>query len=143
MAGFSTAETDYLLNAYFRSGTWAKYTTLFIGLHTSDPTDAALSTELAIGTAGYARSAIAPLDANFSPPATIGGKRQVSNAVNIAFGLPTANWASLANITHASIWDSATGGKMIASGALAVPRTVSASDNSPTFGPGSLVFTLD
>jgi hypothetical protein len=143
MAGLSTAESDAYINFRFRSGTLPKIATLYVALHTSDPTDAALATELAIGTAGYARSAIAALDTNFSPPTTVAGKRQTGNAVNIAFGLPTANWASGANITHASIWDAATGGTMLMSGALAVPRTVLSSDNSPTFGPGAILFAID
>jgi hypothetical protein len=85
MAGFSTAETDYLLNAYFRSGAWVKYTTLV------DCTRIRSHGCRAGNRARHRHSrlrqlAIAPLDANFSPPSTVGGKRQTSNAVNIAFG---------------------------------------------------------
>lgn len=143
MAGFSTAYTDDILNFILRSGALPKPTTLYFALHGSDPTDAALATELAIGSFGYARAAIAPSDANFAPPATIGGKRTVSNAVNVTYGTPTGTWNSGANITHCSVWDGATGGKMLLSGTLSVPRTVTSADNAPTFGPGSLVFTLD
>src|SRR3954467_11827226 len=104
MAGFSTVETDAILSFYFRSGALPKYGTLYVALHGSDPTDAALSTELAIVN-GYSRAAVVPGDANFAPPATIAGKRTVSNAVSVAFGLPTGPWNSGVNITHASIWD--------------------------------------
>jgi hypothetical protein len=143
MAGFSTAETDAVLSFYFRSGVLPKYATLYIGLHTADPTDAGLTAAEVPATNGYARAAVVPSDVNFAAPATIGGKRTISNSANVAFGLPTGQWASLALITHASVWDSPTAGKMLFSGVLSVPRTIDAADNAPTFGPSTLVFTLD
>jgi hypothetical protein len=145
MAGFSTAYTDAILSFILRSGALPKPTMLYFSLHTADPTDAVIATELAIGSVGYARAAIAPLDANFAPPATLAGKRTVSNAVNVAYGLPTGNWGGGAGVllTHAGVWDAASGGTMLLSGTLSIPRTVLSTDNSATFGPGSLVFTLD
>jgi hypothetical protein len=144
VAGFSDWGEDAVLNAVFRGIALTGVGTLYISLHNGDPTDANVtSTELPIGTNGYSRVAWASNTTNWSPPQTAGSARQVANAANVIFGLPTGDWNLGNPVTHVGIYTAATAGNLVASGVLGTPRTVLVTDNAPTFGPGALVFSLD
>lgn len=129
MPGKSTFLARGVLNHVFRTATLAKPANVYISLHGSDPTDAGLtSTELAIGTGGYARASVAVADANWSAPATNGADEVIANANAINYGTASAQWNAGDPITHFGIWDAATGGNLLYSGALNVPRTVNSGD---------------
>jgi hypothetical protein len=146
MAGFSTYQIDLIFTHLLRSGTWVKPAGLYISLHSAPPTKdtaVALANELALGFGGYSRAATTPHDNNFSVPITVGGIRRCSNAVNVAYGQPSADWNGGLIIAYAGMFDAPTGGNLLAEGVLSTPRLVQSADNSPTFGPGSLIFSLD
>lgn len=95
------------------------YTTLYLSLHTSDPTDAATSgqaTKEATYT-GYARVGISRDSGGW----TVTGS-SVSPVANVEFGTCTAGAESL---TYAGIGTAATGvGKLIYAGAITPPISV-------------------
>lgn len=95
------------------------YTTLYMSLHTSDPTDAATSGQATNETTytGYARVGISRDSGGW----TVTGS-SVSPVANVEFGTCTAGTAT---ITHAGIGTSATGtGKLIYGGAITPPISV-------------------
>lgn len=125
MPGKSTYLARGILNHVFRTSTYSKPSNVYISLHSADPTDANLTaTELAIGTGGYARATVASGDAQWTAPATSGADEVITNANTISFGTATANWNAGNAITHFGIYDAATGGNLLYSGALGTSRTV-------------------
>jgi len=140
--------TNYLENRLvdllFRSATYAKPSALYVALYTSAPSDAGGGTEVAGG--GYARVNLAPGDTNWT--ATQGGTAGASNgtngtttnAVQITFATPSANWGVL---THFALHDAVTGGNALVWGALSVSRDVLNGDPAPRFSPGTLAVKVD
>lgn len=138
MAGKSTYLSDRVLGHIFRTTKLTGPTTVYISLHSADPTDANLTaTELPVAN-GYARVAVNAVDANWTTPAAAGAARFTANVGAIVFGTPTGDWISGANITHLGIYDASTAGNLLYSGALGTPRVVLATDNAPTIAAGAL-----
>ena len=119
----------------FRTGSFTKPATLYVSLHTADPTDAASGAEVSGGS--YARVAVGPSDATWSAPDATGGVTK--NVSDITFPAPTANWGT---VTHAAVWDASTSGNMLVSAALTTSKTVNNGDAAPKFPADSLVFTI-
>lgn len=132
MSGKSVYLEQMVLNTLFRNGTFTKPATLYVSLHTADPTDAGTGPEVSGGA--YARVAVANAT-NFSAPTSGSGGQQVSNSVDIVFSTPTANWGT---VTYFGIWTAATAGSMLYSGPLDTPRTINTGDQAPTFAAGTL-----
>lgn len=130
--------TDYLeaqLRAHiFRTASFAKPTTLAIGLFTTAPTDAGGGTEVTGGA--YARVAVNPLDANWSAASLTDGV--TSNVAAIVFPTATAAWGT---ITHMAIFDATTAGNMLFWGALNTAKTVGNGDTFQ-FAAGALTVTF-
>lgn len=135
--------TDYLENQLidhiFRTATFAKPASLYIGLFTSAPSDSSLGTEVVGGS--YARVQLNPLNSNWE--ATQGGivgassgiSGATQNFVAITFPAPTANWGV---ITHVQIFDAVVAGNPLVYGTLTVPKTVNSGDAAPSFAAGAL-----
>ena len=138
MAGKSDYLETAFLNHVFRNTAFAKPSAVYISLHTADPGDAGAATELTIGANGYTRVAVTVADASWTAPSASGADMQIANAVAIAFGTPTGDWASGTPITHFGVWSAASGGNLLYSGALGTPRTVLNGDNPPSFAIGAL-----
>lgn len=110
---------------------------VYVGLFGSDPTDTgSLTSELSGG--GYARVAIA-VPAGLSAPADVQGPNAVKNVNQVAFPTATAAWAQA---NFAALLDAASGGNMLASGALTPSETV-ASGQRLVLDSNSLVFSID
>lgn len=92
------------------NGTATRPTVWYVSLHTADPTDAALATEVSGGA--YQRQS-----ATFSAPS--GGA--TSNSGPLTFPTATANWGT---VTHVGIWDALSAGNLLKSGALAASAAV-------------------
>lgn len=133
MSAFSNFVENELIKHLFRTGSFTKPTALYIALFTAAPSDAGGGTE--VSGAGYARVNLAPSDSNWAAP-TDGS---TSNAVNIAFGLPTADWGV---VTHLGVFDAVTGGNLLLWGALTAQKTVNNGDSAPVFNSGDLVFSV-
>lgn len=110
--GFSNAKADSILNEAFRSGK------VYLALYTSNPTGADTGTEVTGG--GYVRQEI-----QFTSPAAEGGKRTIKNSAVVSFAVATADWGT---ISHVGIRSAATGGALIAFGALKNARTILTGD---------------
>jgi len=135
-----------LLNEVFRTAAYTKPTRVYVSLHAADPTDAGTGSTEITGN-GYTRAdAGVPNDTNWLlATAPSGDGRQVTNAAQVSFPAPTGNWVSGSGgttITHFGIWDAATGGNLLFSGALGTSRTVSAGDGAPTFQAQSILVRL-
>ena len=97
---------------------------VYVGLFTSDPTDAGTGTEVSGGS--YARKA-----ATFA--AASGGS--ASTNATITFDTATANWGT---ITHIGLWDASTGGNLLFHGAVTTSKTIESGDTFQiTSGPNN------
>lgn len=108
-------------------------TTVYVGLHTSDPGDAPDGTT-EVGAADYDRVGVSA-GTGWNTPNT----NDFENANEISFGTATNDWGT---ITHVSLWDSATTGNAFAAFALSSSKAI-AVDDEATFPAGNLSFALD
>lgn len=138
MPGKSNYLETAVLNHIFRTDTLSKPSSVYVSLHTADPTDAATSNELTIGSNGYTRVAISSANASWTAPADSGDAKQITNAAAVTFGTPTGDWASGNAITHFGIWDASSSGNLLYSGSLGTSRIVLNGDNPPSFAIGAL-----
>lgn len=131
MAGFS----DYVENAVLN---WLRGTAMptapagmFVGLFSSDPTDAATGgTEVTTTIRAAGRPG-----ATFGAPNAAG---TIANTALIDFG--TA--AAAATVSHYAVFDAASGGNKLFSGALTASKSVSQGD-PVSFAIGALTLTSD
>lgn len=124
--------TTALINLTFRGVSFTPPTTFYIGLFTTPPTLAGTGgVEVSATSTGYARVSVPQATWLNAPDSN----NNVTNASQITFGSPTANWG---NITHACVYDAASGGNLMAVFALATAKTVNAGDSAPTIPVGSL-----
>lgn len=138
MAGKSNYLEDAVLNSVLRGVAFPAVTgSVYVSLHTADPTDAGSGTEVTGG--GYARVAVARAAGSWAAPADNAGAQQTSNSAAITFPTPSANWPG--PITHFGIWDASTAGNLLYSGTLATPRTVNNGDVAPSFAIGVLTIS--
>ena len=128
----STYTRNKLIDHVFRTATFSKIGTLYFALSAS-------GSEVSGGN--YARVAVTPSDANFNAPsASSPAGRKVSNANPITFNTPSASWGT---VDGWAVYDAASGGNLIASGALTAAKTIGASDPAPQFPASAFSFTVD
>lgn len=116
-----------LINATLRNTSYTSPTSVFVALHTADPTDAGTGAEVSGGS--YARKS-----ATFGAP---------SNGVSVTsadveFNQATANFGT---VTHIAIWDSLTTGNMLYYTPLDSPKTIETGDIFK-ISAGNLTVTL-
>lgn len=122
----NTYETD-VLEWLFTGTSVTRPTAWYIGLFTSDPTDAGTGTEVSGGS--YVREA-----ATFS----VTGDTATTTAA-IEWPVATAAWGT---ITHVAVHDASTGGNIIAYAALDASKTIN-TDDVFRIPAGDLDITLD
>jgi len=122
----NTFETD-VLEWLFTDTSVTRPTAWYIGLFTTDPTDAGTGTEVSGGS--YVREA-----ATFS----VTGDTATTTAA-IEWPVATANWGT---ITHVAVHDAATGGNIIAHAALTNAKTIT-TDDVFRIPAGDLDITID
>lgn len=123
MGKISTFLANKLLDHVFNAA-YTPATTVYLGLSTANPTDDGSGLAEPSG-AGYARQAI-----SFSAAAS----RRVTQSAIVAFLQATGAWGV---ITHWAIFDAATGGNMLAYGALVESKQV-VSGNTPSVAAGEV-----
>jgi len=127
-----------LLNALFGKtsdlGTLSSAPTLYVALHTSDPGDDDSGAEATYTS--YARVVTAAGDWNAAQDT---GTAEVDNANAITF--PAATGGS-ETVTHFGLYDAASAGNLIASGALTASLAVS-NGVEPEFAANALTVSLD
>ena len=127
MAALSNYLENALINATLRNTAYTSPSTVYVGLFTSDPTDAGSGTEVSGGS--YARKAMA-----FDAPSN--GASVNSSAVE--FDQATGNWGT---ITHFALFDALTTGNMLYHGALTTSKTIETGDVFK-FADSSVTVTL-
>jgi hypothetical protein len=114
MAEMSNYLENALINGTIRGTTYTAPTTVYVGLFTSDPTDAGSGTEVSGGS--YARQS-----ATFTAPAN---GVTTSNA-DITFPQATGNWGTVGWI---GIFDALTTGNLLYHTALDASKTIETGD---------------
>lgn len=127
MAAMSNYLENALINATLRNTAYSSPSTVYVGLFTSDPTDAGTGTEVSGGS--YARKAM-----TFGSPSN--GASTNSGAVE--FDQATGDWGT---ITHFAIFDALTTGNMLYHGALTASKTIATGDVFK-FASASVTVTL-
>lgn len=131
--GLSTYAQQMILASLFRGAAFTVPETLYVGLHTANP---GLTGTSEVSGNAYARVAVAfdAVEANGSA----GWK--VKNTASALFAKATpAGWGEVA---HFSVWDAASGGNCISTGALTESITVLA-NQKPEFEAGSFYIGLE
>jgi len=114
MAAMSNYLENALINATLRNTTFTSPATVYVGLFTSDPTDAGSGTEVSGGS--YAREAM-----TFGAPSNGASV----NSAAVEFDQATGDWGT---ITHFAIFDALTTGNMLYHGALTASKTIETGD---------------
>ncbi|TKJ39381.1 MAG: hypothetical protein CEE38_01175 [Planctomycetes bacterium B3_Pla] len=131
MGGFADYWEDEILDHVFGKGSYSP-PTIYVGLSTADPLDDASGLAEPNGN-GYTRAQTSASDWN----AASGGS--LDNANDITFAQATGNWGT---ISHFALFDAATGGNMLAHGALSQSNAIGSSDIA-RFQAGDLDVSLD
>jgi hypothetical protein len=132
----TTALNDKIIDHIFRTTALTKPTNLYFSLYTTAPTDAGGGTELTIGTGGYNRVAVVPLDTNFALPIAGDGHTENSNA--ITFGTPSTAWGL---ITAVGVFDAATAGNLLIWASF-TGVNVNSGDAQPKIAAGQFDYTV-
>jgi hypothetical protein len=127
MAEMSNYLETALINGTLRGTTYTAPTTVYIGLYTSDPTDADTGTEVTGGS--YARQAV-----TFGAPSN----GVSTNTAAIEFPQATGTWGTVGWI---GIEDASTGGNLLYHTALDASKTIATGDIFK-IAIGSLIVTL-
>jgi hypothetical protein len=114
MAAMSNYLETALVNAVLRNTSYTSPTTVYVGLFTSDPTDAGSGTEVSGGS--YTRKAMA-----FSSPSN----GATSNSSAVEFDQATASWGT---VTHFGLFDASSSGNLLLHGALTTSKTIDSGD---------------
>lgn len=144
MSQMSNYLENKFVDALLRGQSFPAISTIYIGLHTADPTEAGTGTEVSTSGTGYARLAVTCNLTNFSGTqgagsvvASSGTSGSTSNNQAFTFASATASWGT---VTHIGIWDALTGGNLLVYGPLTVAKPVTQGD--PFIYPvGQLSFT--
>jgi len=127
MAALSNYLENALINGTLRATSYTAPTTVYVGLFTSDPTDAGSGTEVS-GNA-YARKS-----ATFAAPSNGAS----STSADIQFDQATGNWGT---IGWFGIFDALTTGNLLYHGALTASKTIETGDVFK-IASGNLTVTL-
>ena len=114
MAEFSNYLENAVINAVLRATTYTSPATVYVGLYTTDPTDADTGTEVSGGS--YARTSVA-----FDAPSN--GVTQ--NTADITFPTATASWGT---VTHIGLYDAASGGNLLFHTPLDTSKAIDSGD---------------
>lgn len=106
---------------------------IYVGFFTTTPQlDGTGGTEVSTSGTAYAREAIAS-DTGWAGPS--GTNREYSNAADITYAVPTANWGT---IVGAGLFDASTGGNLLYVAPLTTPKVVNNGDGAPRILAGQL-----
>jgi hypothetical protein len=127
MAEMSNHLENALINATLRNTTYTSPATVYVSLHTADPTDAGTGTEVTGGS--YVRQA-----------ATFGAPSDVVSTTTADIEYPQAT-AGYGTVGWIGIWDADTSGNMLYHTALSTSKTIDTGDIFK-IATGSLTVTL-
>ena len=110
---FSNEFETRVLQWALTTGTPTRPTAWYVGLFTTDPTDAGTGTEVSGGS--YARTAVT---------FTVSGDL-ATNSGAVEFPEATGTWGT---ITHIGVYDASTGGNLVVHGALTASKAIASGD---------------
>jgi hypothetical protein len=116
MAEMSNYLENALLNGTLNGTTYTAPTTIYVGLYTSDPTDANTGTEVSGGS--YARKAVTFATAS-------GTSGSVATNADVTFDEATAAWGI---VSYIGILDALTGGNLLYHTELDVAKDIDTGD---------------
>jgi hypothetical protein len=128
MAEFSNYLENKILDHVLKNISYTSPTTAYVGLFTSDPTDAGTGTEVSGGS--YARQVLSVTTAS-------GGI--VTSSGDVTFPQATATWGT---ISHIGILDALTSGNLLMHTALTTSKVIETGDILKV-SSGNLTVTLD
>ena len=128
MAEFSNYLENKILDHVLKNVSYTSPTTVYVGLFTSDPTDAGTGTEVSGGS--YARQALS---------VTTASAGITTSSADINFPQATANWGT---ISHIGILDALTSGNLLMHTPLTTSKTIENGDILK-ISSGNLTVTLD
>lgn len=128
MAEFSNYLENKVLDHVLRNTSYTSPTTVYVGLYTTDPTDAGSGTEVSGGS--YARQVLSVTTAS-------GGI--VTSSADVTFPQCTVSWGSVGYI---GILDAVTSGNLLMHTALTTAKTIDVGDILKITS-GNLTVTLD
>ena len=128
MAEFSDYLENKILNHVLRNTSYTSPTTVYVGLFTTDPTDAGSGTEVSGGS--YARQVLSVTTAS-------GGI--VTSSGDVTFPQATANWGT---VSHIGILDALSSGNLLMHTPLTTSKTIESGDILK-ISSGNLTVTLD
>lgn len=126
MAAFSDYLEEGVLNHTLRGQTLSTPATVYLGLFTTDPTDATTGDEVV--DSAYIRQDMAKgetISSGWTAPAPSGDGMAVSNAKVIQFP-PVAD--GTVTVSHYGLFDALTGGNMLYHGAFTTAKTLEIND---------------
>lgn len=103
-----------LVNATLRNTSYTSPATVYVALHTADPTDAGTGAEVSGGS--YARTS-----ATFGAPSD----GSSTTTADITFPTATASWGT---VTHIGIWDASTSGNLLYHTPLDTSKAIDSGD---------------
>lgn len=131
MSSFSDFLEDKVLKHVFTNTAYTAPSTLYVALFTVAPTDAGGGTEVSTSGTNYARQTMAFTVSGSSPT-------QAANTAAVEWGTAASSWGT---VVAAAVFDAASGGNMLAWGALTSNKTIAAGDVF-RFPASSFVITL-
>lgn len=135
MAGLFDLYEQKILDHIFTDPTWTPPTTLYLGLSSSTPAEAATGVTEPSGNA-YAR--VATTAADWSAAASTAPAAK-TNTATLTFAMATGSWST---VTHFLLMNSLAGvttADYIGFGALTTSKAIGANDTA-SFAPGALIF---
>jgi len=128
MAEFSNYLENKILDHVLKNVSYTSPTTVYVGLFTTDPTDAGSGTEVSGGS--YARQALS---------VTTASAGITTSSADINFPQATGNWGT---ISHIGILDALTSGNLLMHTPLTTSKTIENGDILK-ISSGNLTVTLD
>ena len=120
MSGFSNHLAQKVANHFFRKTSQAATTGTSLALFVADPTDANITAN-EVSAPWYGRQEVT----SWSAPAEDADSTLISNSNEIAFNAVTL---SAVSVSHYGIYDAATSGNLLESGALAATKVLNVDD---------------
>ena len=114
MAEMSNFLENELYDHVLRNASYTSPSSLYVSLHTADPTDDGSGTEVSGGS--YARTAV-----TMGAPANGSG----TNSADVQFPQATGDWGS---VSHIAIWDASSAGNMLFHTPLDTTKNITTGD---------------
>lgn len=128
MAEFSNYLENKILDHVLRNVSYTSPTTVYVGLFTSDPTDAGTGTEVSGGS--YARQVLS---------VTTASDGITTSSADVTFPQATGSWGT---ISHIGLLDALSSGNLLMHTPLTTSKTIETGDILK-INTGSLTVTLD